>query len=147
MASSASVCCQNTGRKAANRSCGFAMQDRASGGIVHLCTERRTSNIEHKRLLRRLVARQPLFSKGTESQPSAFSARINLGDRIVHRNRTRQAGSLRDRLLAMAKLARQKAEACTDDQVRELLLRKAAQTERTAEIEEWINSPGAAPPE
>jgi hypothetical protein len=47
----------------------------------------------------------------------------------------------------MAKLARQKAEACTDDQVRELLLRKAAQTERTAAMEEWINSPGAAPPE
>ena len=60
----------------------------------------------------------------------------------MHRNCTRPAGSLRDRLLAMAKLARQKAEACTDD-----LLRKAAQTERTAAIEEWINSPGAAPPE
>lgn len=65
----------------------------------------------------------------------------------MHRNRTRPAGSLRDRLLAMAKLARQKAEACTDDQARELLLRKAAQTERTAAIEEWINSPGAVPPE
>jgi hypothetical protein len=65
----------------------------------------------------------------------------------VHRNRTRPAGSLRDRLLAMAKLARQKAEACTDDQVRELLLRKAVHTERTAAIDEWINSPGAAPPE
>jgi hypothetical protein len=47
----------------------------------------------------------------------------------------------------MAKLAREKAEACTDDQVRDLLLRKAAQTERTAAIEEWINSPGATPPE
>jgi hypothetical protein len=47
----------------------------------------------------------------------------------------------------MAKLARQKAEACTDDQVRDRLLRKAAQTERTAAIEEWINSPGAVPPE
>jgi hypothetical protein len=65
----------------------------------------------------------------------------------VHRNRTRPAGSLRDRLLAMAKLARQKAEACTDDQVRDLLLSKAAQTERTAAMEEWINSPGAVPPE
>jgi hypothetical protein len=50
-------------------------------------------------------------------------------------------------LLAMAKLARQKAEACKDGQVRELLLRKATQTERTAAIEESINSPGAAPPE
>ena len=65
----------------------------------------------------------------------------------MHRNRARPAGSLRDRLLAMAKLAREKAEACTDDQVRDLLLRKAAQTERTAAIEEWINSPGATPPE
>jgi hypothetical protein len=65
----------------------------------------------------------------------------------VHRNRTRPTGSLRDRLLAMAKLARQKAEASTDDQVRDLLLRKAAQTERTAAMEEWINSPGAVPPE
>ena len=64
----------------------------------------------------------------------------------MHRNRTRPADSLRDRLLAMAKLARQKAEACTDDQARELLLRKAAHTERTAAMEKWINSPGAAPP-
>jgi len=94
------------------------------------------------------LGRPPAFVfQGNGSLPSAFLARINSGDRIVHRNRTRPAGSLRDRLLAMANLARQKAEACTDDQIRELLLRKAAQTERTAAIEEWINSPGAAPPE
>jgi hypothetical protein len=63
------------------------------------------------------------------------------------RNRVRPPGSLRDRLIAMAKLARQKAEACHDDEVKQLLLRKADQSERTAAMEEWINSPGAAPPE
>jgi hypothetical protein len=65
----------------------------------------------------------------------------------MHRNRTRPAGSLRDRLLAMGKLARQKAESCSDPETKEQLMRKAAHTERTAAMEEWINSPGAVPPE
>jgi hypothetical protein len=47
----------------------------------------------------------------------------------------------------MAKLARGKAEACSDPQIKELLLRKADQSERAAAIEEWIGSPGAPPPE
>jgi hypothetical protein len=64
----------------------------------------------------------------------------------MHRNPSRPDGSLRDRLLAMAKLARRKAEACPVGPDRDLLLRKAEQTERTAAIEEWITSPGAPPP-
>src|ERR1700728_3698215 len=34
-----------------------------------------------------------------------------------------------------------------DPQIKELLLRKADQSERAAAIEEWIGSPGAPPPE
>jgi hypothetical protein len=65
----------------------------------------------------------------------------------LHRNRTKPPGSLRDRLIAIAKLPRRKAEACSDPQIKELLLRKADQSERAAAIEKWIGSPGAPPPE
>ena len=44
----------------------------------------------------------------------------------------------------MARLARQQADACSDDQAREAFLRKAEQTERTAAIEEWILFTGLA---
>jgi hypothetical protein len=64
---------------------------------------------------------------------------------IQFRNRTRPPGSLRDRLLAMAKAARQ--QACSEGEVREVILRKAEQIERTAAMEEWILSPGEPPPE
>jgi hypothetical protein len=47
----------------------------------------------------------------------------------------------------MAKLARQKAEACSDPQVKERLMRKADQSERTAAVAEWITSEGLPPPE
>jgi hypothetical protein len=47
----------------------------------------------------------------------------------------------------MAKLAREKADACADSQVKELLLRKADQSERTAAVAEWIMSEGLPPPE
>jgi hypothetical protein len=47
----------------------------------------------------------------------------------------------------MAKLARRKADACPDGPARDLLLRKAEETERSAAIEEWIRSPGLPPPE
>ena len=74
------------------------------------------------------------------SQPPLYIVRETTS---LHRNRNRPPGSLRDRLLAMARLARQQADACSDDQAREAFLRKAEQTERTAAIEEWILSPGA----
>ena len=56
-------------------------------------------------------------------------------------------GSLHDRLIAMATLARQKADNCPAGSERATLLRKAEQTERAAAIEAWIASPGAPPPE
>lgn len=59
----------------------------------------------------------------------------------------RPPGSLNDRLMAMARLARQKATDYPAGPERDMLLRKADQTERTAEIEAWIASPGAPPPE
>lgn len=59
----------------------------------------------------------------------------------------RPPGSLHDRLLAMANLARQKAAGCPAGPERETLLRKAEQTERTAAIEAWIASPRTPPPE
>ncbi len=59
----------------------------------------------------------------------------------------RLPGSLRDRLIAMATLARKKADNCPAGSEREALLRKAEQTERSAAIEAWITSPGAPPPE
>jgi len=65
----------------------------------------------------------------------------------IPQHRMRPPGSLRERLLAMAKLARHKAAACPAGPERDTLLRKAEQTERTAEIEAWIASPGALPPE
>lgn len=40
-----------------------------------------------------------------------------------------------------------KADACADSQVKELLLRKADQSERTAAVAEWIMSEGLPPPE
>lgn len=59
----------------------------------------------------------------------------------------RPPGSLHDRLIAMARLARQRAANCPAGPERDTLLRKAEQTERTAAIEAWIASPGAPPPE
>ena len=87
-------------------------------------------------------------SFGTGFDFSTLHSPDKFGDvAMLYRNRTRPPGSLRDRLLAMAKLARQRAEACPEGPVRDSLLRKADQTERTAAIEQWIGSPGASPPE
>jgi hypothetical protein len=65
----------------------------------------------------------------------------------LYGNQHRPTGSLQDRLLAMAELARRKAATTPAGPNREMLLRKAEQTERTAAMEAWITSPGAAPPE
>jgi hypothetical protein len=63
------------------------------------------------------------------------------------RNRARPPGSLRERLLAMARVARRKAQQVPDGPARRELLRKADQSERTAAVEKWIRSPGLEPPE
>jgi hypothetical protein len=66
---------------------------------------------------------------------------------VMQRNRSRPSSSLRDRLLSMANLARQKAETYPEGPERERLIKKAEQTERTAAIHEWISMPGAEMPE
>ena len=63
------------------------------------------------------------------------------------RNRARPPGSLRERLLAMARVARRKAQQVPDGPARRELLRKADQSERTAAGEKWLRSPGLEPPE
>jgi|HubBroStandDraft_6_1064221.scaffolds.fasta_scaffold2776018_2 hypothetical protein len=63
------------------------------------------------------------------------------------RNRMRPAGTLRERLLAMAHLARRKADELPEGSDRAKLLEKADQSERTAAIESWITSKGLKPPE
>jgi hypothetical protein len=77
---------------------------------------------------------RPIPDVGTGIRFSAYIARKIGRQAMTVRNRVRLPGSLRDRLLAMAKLARQKAEACSDSQVKELLMRKADQSERTAAV-------------
>ena len=64
----------------------------------------------------------------------------------VLRNRTRPPGTLQARLLAMARLARRKAEELPEGAQRLELLRKADQSERSAAIERWLRSPGLQPP-
>jgi hypothetical protein len=63
------------------------------------------------------------------------------------RNRARPAGSLKERLLAMARVARRRAQQLPDGPARCELLRKADQSERTVAVEKWIRSPGLEPPE
>jgi hypothetical protein len=66
---------------------------------------------------------------------------------VSERHPRRLPGSLHDRLIAIATLARQKADSYPAGNERNALLRKAEQTERSAAIEAWITSPGAPPPE
>jgi hypothetical protein len=58
------------------------------------------------------------------------------------RDRTRPPGSLQERLLAMARIARRKAEPLPDSPIRWRLLQKAEDSERSAEMERWLTSPG-----
>lgn len=54
------------------------------------------------------------------------------------RNRKRPAGSLQECLLAMAELARRRAEEMPEGEERKKLLQKAELTERSAGIETWL---------
>jgi hypothetical protein len=64
-----------------------------------------------------------------------------------HRNRKRPPGSLRQRLLALARIARRRAEELPPGALREKLLKKAELSERSAAIESWLSSPGAELPD
>jgi hypothetical protein len=58
------------------------------------------------------------------------------------RNRTRPPGSVQERLLAVARIARRKAEPLPESPIRWRLLQKAEESERSAEMERWLTSPG-----
>jgi hypothetical protein len=58
------------------------------------------------------------------------------------RERTRPPVSLQERLLAMARIARRKAEPLPESPIRWRLLQKAEESERSAEMERWLTSSG-----
>ena len=61
------------------------------------------------------------------------------------RRRFKQTTSLKDRLLAFAEEAREKATSLTGIE-RDDLLRKARQADTAAHINDWANSPGLQSP-
>ena len=61
------------------------------------------------------------------------------------RRRFKQTTSLKDRLIAFAADARDKANSLTGSE-RDLLLKKARQADTAAHLDEWANSPGLQPP-
>lgn len=63
------------------------------------------------------------------------------------RRRFKQTLSLRDRLVAHAKSARDQARRLPPGKERESLLRSARQSETAANIDEWLSSPGLRAPQ
>jgi hypothetical protein len=64
----------------------------------------------------------------------------------VPHKQTRPPGSLQARLLAMARIARRKAEPLPESPIRWRLLQMAEQSERSAAMERWLSSPGRTRP-
>ena len=62
------------------------------------------------------------------------------------RNRRKQAKSTSERLLEAAADARFQASLLPPGRAREELLRKAREAETTANLNEWLTSPGLRPP-
>ncbi|HLG80149.1 MAG TPA: hypothetical protein VKY22_03970 [Bradyrhizobium sp.] len=65
----------------------------------------------------------------------------------MKRFQLRQDKSLGERLIAEAKLAREKAEQLPAGEERKALLKKARQAETQADIDKWLDSSGLRPPE
>jgi hypothetical protein len=65
---------------------------------------------------------------------------------MTERRRFNQTTSLKDRLIAFAKDARDKAAQLAPCVERENLLRRARLADTTSHIDEWANSPGLQPP-
>jgi hypothetical protein len=63
------------------------------------------------------------------------------------RNRMQQIRTLKERLLIAARSDRELAKTTPPGRQRDLLIRRARQSETTAALDEWINSPGLRPPE
>ena len=65
---------------------------------------------------------------------------------MIKRRRIKQALSLKDRLAAFAKEARERAVNLPAGMLRDDILRKARQADTAAHLDEWVNSPGLQPP-
>jgi hypothetical protein len=65
---------------------------------------------------------------------------------MITRRRFKQKLSLKDRLALFAKAAREKASTLAPGAEKDELLRKAAQADTTAHLDDWANSPGLQPP-
>ena len=63
-----------------------------------------------------------------------------------NRRRFKQTASLRDRLMAFANEAREKAAKLAPGIEREDLLKKASRADTAAHINDWANSPELQPP-
>lgn len=77
------------------------------------------------------------FSRNRDVPKPLGDQKLEISVVSVKRNRSRP-GSLQERLLAMAKLARRRAEEAPEGEERKRLLRKAELTERSAKIEAWL---------
>ena len=58
------------------------------------------------------------------------------------RNRTKQTQSLQERLKAFAETARERARRMPPGKEREMLLRRAKQSEMSSSLTDWLSAPG-----
>jgi hypothetical protein len=65
---------------------------------------------------------------------------------VIRRRRIKQILSLKERLLASALKARERAAALRNGPERQKLLRQARIARIAAELDEWLSSPGLRPP-
>jgi hypothetical protein len=65
---------------------------------------------------------------------------------MQQRRRFNYTTSPKDRLVALAKDLREKAEAMPEGSERDGLLTKAGRADTAAHLEDWANSPGLQPP-
>jgi len=66
---------------------------------------------------------------------------------IKHRRRFKQTMPLQQRLMKFASYAREEAQGIPTGPRKQQMLEKARMAEATADFEQWISSPGLAPPE
>jgi hypothetical protein len=67
--------------------------------------------------------------------------------RVIPRRRFKHTLSLKERLLNVARDARQRAEKMSAADARDALLRKARETELSAQLEDWLKTSGPLAPE
>jgi hypothetical protein len=65
---------------------------------------------------------------------------------MLNRRRFEQSTSLKDRLAAFAKEAREKASLLQPGIEKDELLKKARQADVASHLSDWTNSPGLRPP-